>query len=101
MRNILCSCLIAFYVIACSPFKNVNITGFESKHNVIFFQNDTMATLSNVEYSLDNNKLVRELTFKLKNQKHADRVKDLIYFIHTQHKNWEIEIDMPIPQVLD
>lgn len=101
MRIILICCLIVFFSMACSPFKHVNSAGFESKQNVIFFQNDTMAVLSNVEYSLDNNKLVRELTFKLKNQKHADKVKDLIYFIHKQHKNWEIEIDMPIPQVID
>jgi hypothetical protein len=93
-------CFSAF-VFSCSPFRHVNVTGFVSKQNVIFFQNDTMAVLSNVEYALDNNKLIRELTFKLKNQKHADRVKDLIYFIHSQHKNWEIEIDMPIPQNID
>ena len=93
--------LVLGFLFSCQTFKNIDVSGFESKGNTIFYQNDTMAVLSNVEYALDNRKLVRELTFKLKNQAHADRVKNLIYFIHSQHKDWEIEIDMPIPLKID
>ncbi len=30
------------------------------------------------------------------NMNHADKVKNFLYFVHKQHKGWEIELDYPI-----
>jgi hypothetical protein len=27
---------------------------------------------------------------------HADKVQNLLYFVHKKHKGWEIELDYPI-----
>ncbi len=36
------------------------------------------------------------MTFKLVNQNHGDKVKNLIAYINQKHPDWEIEIDFPI-----
>jgi hypothetical protein len=83
-------------LIGCSTIKKLDTTGFHSDHNTIFYNNDTIATLSAIEYSIDNGKYVKEMTFKLTNMGHADRVQNFLYFVHQRHKGWEIELDYPI-----
>jgi hypothetical protein len=88
--------IIAVIFTSCTAVRNINTVGFHSKENVIFYESDTVATLSAIEYSIDNKKYVKEMTFKLVNLNHADKVKNLLYFIHQRHEGWEIEIDYPI-----
>jgi hypothetical protein len=83
-------------LIGCATIKKIDTTGFRSDKNTIFYEQDTVATLSAIEYSIDNGKYVKEMTFKLLNMKHADRVQNLLYFVHKRHKDWEIELDYPI-----
>ena len=83
-------------LIGCSTIKKLDTTGFHSDHNTIFYNNDTIATLSAIEYSIDNGKYVKEMTFKLLNMTHSNKVKNLLFFIHQRHKDWEIELDYPI-----
>jgi hypothetical protein len=83
-------------LIGCSSIKKLDTTGFHSEHNTIFYNNDTIAVLSAIEYSIDNGKYVKEMTFKLTNMNHADRVQNFLYFVHQKHKGWEIELDYPI-----
>jgi|688.fasta_scaffold2441658_1 hypothetical protein len=90
-----------FYVLilllfACSPLRQYNSTGFTTEGHTIFFEGREIAKLSNIEYSLDGNRIVKEFTFKLKNQSDGHKVKDLLKFINETHKGWEIEIDLPI-----
>lgn len=93
MKNLI---ILSILLVGCSTVKNINTSGFHSKENVIFYDADTVATLSAVEYSIDNKKYVKEMTFKLVNMNHADKVQNLLYFIHERHTDWEIEIDYPI-----
>ena len=79
----------------CSSIKKIDTAGFTSKNNTIFYGKDTVAVLSAIEYSIDNKKYVKEMTFKLLNLNHADKVKNLLFFIHQRHKDWEIELDYP------
>jgi|LauGreDrversion4_2_1035121.scaffolds.fasta_scaffold01706_14 hypothetical protein len=83
-------------LLGCSSIKKLDTTGFHSENNTIFYEKDTVATLSAIEYSIDNGKYVKEMTFKLLNMKHADKVQNLLYFVHKRHKDWEIELDYPI-----
>lgn len=83
-------------LISCTSLKKIDTTGFYSSENVIMYEKDTVATLSAIEYSIDDGKYVKEMTFKLVDMNHADKVKNLLYFVHKQHKDWEIELDYPI-----
>ena len=83
-------------LISCTSLKKIDTTGFYSSENVIMYEKDTVATLSAIEYSIDNGKYVKEMTFKLVDMNHADKVKNFLYFVHKQHKDWEIELDYPI-----
>lgn len=82
-------------LLSCSSIKKLDVTGFTSKNNTIFYGKDTVAVLSAIEYSIDNKKYVKEMTFKLLNLNHSDKVKNLLFFIHQRHKDWEIELDYP------
>jgi hypothetical protein len=84
----------------CAPLKNYDTTGFSGSKHTIYYNNQEMATLTNIEYSFDNGKLVKEMTWRLKNQENADKVRNLITYIHNKHKGWEIEIDLPINDTL-
>jgi len=88
--------LASAIVVGCTNIKSIDTTGFNSKDNTIFYDKDTIATLAAIEYSIDDGKHVKEMTFKLVNLNHADKVKNSLYFVHKQHKGWEIELDYPI-----
>lgn len=83
-------------IISCNPLRNVNIDGFTHYNEYIIYKQDTVAKLTNIEYSLDNGKLVKEATFKLLDMKYGDKGKAIIAFVHNTHKEWEVELDYPI-----
>jgi hypothetical protein len=81
---------------SCTTVKNVNTEGFTTYKEYILYKGDTVAKLTNVEYSLDNGKFVREATFRLLDMKHGDKGKPILRFISTTHKGWDIELDYPM-----
>jgi hypothetical protein len=81
---------------SCSTFKRVSTEGFTTHKEYILYKGDTIAKLTNVEYSLDNGKFVREATFKLLDTSHGDKAKALLVFVNSTHKGWDIELDYPI-----
>ena len=88
--------LASALLVGCTAIKKVDTTGFHSVDNTILYEKDTVATLAAIEYSIDNDKYVKEMTFKMVNMNHADKVKNFLYFVHKQHRGWEIELDYPI-----
>jgi hypothetical protein len=101
MKNkIILAFIFATLLLGCYPLRSYDTTGFTSSGMSIYYKGEEMAKISNIEYSLDNGKLVREMTFRLKNQKNGDYVKNLLAYIHSKHKDWEIEIDLPISDTL-
>ena len=96
MKKIILLSSFFLMIVSCNTLKKIDTTGFTSIENTIFYEKDTVANLSAIEYSIDNGKYVKEMTFKLVNMNHADKVKNLLYFVHKKHKDWEIELDYPI-----
>lgn len=88
--------IITTFIFGCISIKKIDTVGFHVIDNTIFYDKDTVATLSAIEYSIDDGRYVKEMTFKLTNMNHADKVKNLLYFVHKRHKDWEIELDYPI-----
>lgn len=91
--------LISITAFGCSSIRRQDITHFNTNNNVIFYKTDSVAVLKAIEYSIDNNKYTKEITFRLVNMEHADKIKNLLYYIHKKHKGWEIEIDYPINEI--
>ena len=87
--------LVSTLLIGCTSIKKIDTTGFHSVDNTVFYEKDTVAVLSAIEYSIDNDRYVKEMTFKLVNMNHADKVQNFLYFVHKKHKGWEIELDYP------
>lgn len=88
--------LVSTLLVGCAGLKKIDTSGFNSIDNTVFYEKDTMAVLSAIEYSIDDGKYVKEMTFKLVDMNHADKVKNFLYFVHKKHKGWEIELDYPI-----
>lgn len=88
--------LASTLLVGCTGLKKIDTSGFNSIDNTVFYEKDTMAVLSAIEYSIDDGKYVKEMTFKLVDMNHADKVKNFLYFVHKKHKGWEIELDYPI-----
>lgn len=87
-------CLLA--IVSCNPLRRVNTDGFTHYNEYIIYKQDTVAMLTNIEYSLDNGKLVKEATFKLLNMRYGEKGRAIIAFVHNTHKDWEVELDYPI-----
>jgi hypothetical protein len=81
---------------SCTTVRKANTEGFTTYKEYILYKGDTVAKLTNVEYSLDNGKFVREATFRLLDMKHGDKGKSILRFINTTHKGWDIELDYPM-----
>ena len=69
-------------LISCTSLKKIDTTGFYSSENVIMYEKDTVATLSAIEYSIDDGKYVKEMTFKLVDMNHAKLKTYFILFIN-------------------
>ena len=88
--------ITSVFLTSCVTLKKYDTTGFSSSGHYIIYKTDTVAKLSNIEYSLDDGKFVKELTFKLLDMKYGDNVENMIYFIHKSKPKYEIEIDFPV-----
>jgi hypothetical protein len=83
-------------IISCNPLRKVSTEGFTHHNEYIIYKQDTVAKLTNIEYSLDNGKLVKEATFKLLDMKHGDKGRSILRFVNKSHKGWDIELDYPM-----
>lgn len=83
---------------SCSVTKNIDTTGFTISGNIVSYNGKQMAELKGVEFALDNNKFVKELTFELLHGEDNDKVRNLIAFLHNHFKEYEIEVEIPMDQ---
>ena len=58
-----------------------------------------MAQLEGVELALDNNKMVREMTFSLMDNADMSKVANMIAFLHDKHPDYEIEVEIDVEKV--
>lgn len=75
------------------------MTGFTIAGNVVSYQGTPMAQLEGVELALDNNKMVREMTFSLMDNADMSKVANMIAFLHEKHPDYEIEVEIDIEKV--
>jgi tyrosine-protein phosphatase YwqE len=75
------------------------MTGFTIAGNVVSYQGTPMAQLEGVELALDNNKMVREMTFSLMENADMSKVANMIAFLHEKHPDYEIEVEIDVEKV--
>lgn len=84
---------------SCSVLKSYDTTGFTITDNTVYYNNVPTAKLEGVELSLDNNKLVREMTFSLMEGADMGMVTNMIAFLHEKHPDYEIEVEVDLKAV--
>lgn len=80
---------------SCDVLKNYPTDGFSISGNVVSYNNQPMAELSGIEFAFDDKKFVRELTFKITDGTHMDKIHNMIAFLHYKHPDYEIEVELP------
>jgi hypothetical protein len=75
------------------------MTGFTIAGNVVSYQGTPMAQLEGVELALDNNKMVREMTFSLMDNADMSKVANMIAFLHEKHPDYEIEVEIDVEKM--
>ena len=88
--------LLLLTISSCSVLKSYDTTGFSTQGNVVLYNGNPMAELKGIEIAYDNRKIVRELTFELKDGNNNDKVVNLLAFLNSRYKDYEIEIEIPI-----
>lgn len=85
--------------LSCSVTRNYDTTGFTVNGNTVFYNDKAMAELEGVEFALDDNKLVKEMTFSLLEEADMSIVTNMIAFLHKKHPDYEIEVQINIEKV--
>lgn len=83
---------------SCSIMKKYPTEGFSIEGNIVSYKNTPMAKLIGLEFALDDNKFVRELTFKVLPGSDNSVINNLIVFLHEKHPDYEIEVNIEIEQ---
>jgi hypothetical protein len=86
-------------LVSCSTLRNLDTTGFSITDNTVYYNEVPTAQLEGVELSLDNNKLVREMTFSLMEGSDMGIVTNMIAFLHEKHPDYEIEVEVDLKMV--
>lgn len=81
-------------LLSCSPLKNVSTKNISYDGTDIYVNNELAATLSTIEIALDDDKIVKEATFKLTDEKFNPYIINMIKFVHLKRSDMEIEIEL-------
>lgn len=101
MKKIAQLSILALLVVLCScnVLRNYSTQGFTNENNIVYYNGTPMAKLSGIEFALDDNKFVKEMTFELIDGSNNDKIHHLIAYLHSVHKDYEIEIEIPFDKM--
>lgn len=91
--------LSIFFLNSCSVLKEYSTEGFTIDNNTVSYNNVPMAELVGLEFAYDNKKLVKELTFKVLGSSDNTKINNLIAYLHQEHPNYEIEVEIPFEHI--
>lgn len=91
--------LFLFLTSCVSTFHGIDTSKFTFIDKTVFYNGKPMAEITNVEYSYDNKKIVKEITLRLIDYSLGDKVKYMLAYIHQKQPKWEIEVDIPIEDI--
>jgi len=91
-----CCIIIALLLLLCScnPLRHVNTEGLAHDGEKVYYHQEHVASLSSVELSWDDGKIVREFTFILTDAKYNDLALNIIKFMRDHDKHVEVEVEL-------
>jgi hypothetical protein len=90
---------LMFALTSCNVLRNYSSEGFTSENNVVYYNGVAMAKLSGIEFAYDDNKFVKEMTFELIDGTYNNKIRNLMAYLHSVHRDYEIEIEIPFDKM--
>lgn len=81
-------------IVSCAPLKGVSVDGLTHVGETVYYNGFPAASLSSIELSYDDGRLVREYTFVLTSAEYNSIALNIIKFIRQHNPNVEVEVEL-------
>lgn len=79
---------------SCNPLKDISTEGLTYDGTDVYYKGEICATYSAIEIALDNNKVVREVTYLITKPKFNPQALSIIKLINQKNPNLEVEVEL-------
>jgi hypothetical protein len=86
--------LFALVLSSCNPLKDISTEGLTYNGTDVYYKGEICATYSAIEIALDNNKVVREVTYLITQPKFNAQALSIIKLISQKNPNLEVEVEL-------
>ena len=86
--------LFALVLSSCNPLKDISTEGLTYDGTDVYYKGEICATYSAIEIALDNNKVVREVTYLITQPKFNSQALSIIKLISQKNPNLEVEVEL-------
>ena len=86
--------LFALILSICNPIKDIYNDGLTYDGTNVFYKGELCATYSAIDIALDNNKLVREVTYLIIEPKFNAQALSVIKLISQKNPSLEVEVEL-------
>lgn len=86
--------LFALVLSSCNPLKDISTEGLTYSGTDVYYKGEICATYSAIEIALDNNKVVREVTYLITQPKFNAQALSIIKLISQKNPNLEVEVEL-------
>ena len=86
--------LFALVLSSCNPLKDISTEGLTYDGTDVYYKGEICATYSAIEIALDNNKVVREVTYLITEPKFNPQALSIIKLISQKNPNLEVEVEL-------
>ena len=86
--------LFALVLSSCNPLKDISTEGLTYDGTDVYYKGEICATYSAIEIALDNNKVVREVTYLITQPKFNAQALSIIKLISQKNPNLEVEVEL-------
>jgi hypothetical protein len=94
--------LFVLFLSSCSPsiLKHAPTEGFSHVGTDVYYMGEKCATMTSLEMAYDNNKIVRECTLIITDEKFDQYALNIIKYMRKKVPHWEVEVELkktPVP----
>ena len=86
--------LFALVLSSCNPLKDISTEGLTYDGTDVYYKGEICATYSAIEIALDNNKVVREVTYLITQPKFNAQALSIIKLISQKNPKLEVEVEL-------
>lgn len=101
MKKYIYIALVSIFVAGCSILDYAKTTKEDLKHfsvkeKTIYYNDEPIAILQKITYSLDGEDVVKEMNFNFVGDRKQEHLRNMIQFISKRHQDSEIEVEIEI-----